>query len=203
MHIYNEAQGEQLVEAARNSIELFIMNPHFRKDMVKNMLYEFEKPQGVFVTLEHYPTKELRGCIGFPRAVAPLNESLVDAAIAAAFEDPRFVSVSKQELTDLLVEVSILSSPVQVTGSEKKRLDSVKVGRDGLMVQYGLYSGLLLPIVAIEQQWDRRRFLEETCRKAGLHQNYWAQPNVKLYKFETQVFREQEPKGGVVEVKYY
>lgn len=194
--------GEKLVKAARNSIELFIMNPHFNKKMVKNNLDEFEHPHGVFVTLEHYPTKELRGCIGFPRALAPLRESLVEAAIAAAFEDPRFVSVSKQELEDLLVEVSVLSSPVPIVGTQKKRLDSVKVGRDGLMVQYGHYSGLLLPIVAVEQKWDKKQFLEETCVKAGLPPNYWSQPNVKLYKFETQLFREETPRGKVMEVKY-
>ena len=119
MHVYSEEHGMQLVKAARNSIELFIINPHFKKDTVVDTLDEFERAHGVFVTLEHYPTRELRGCIGFPRAVGPIKESLVDAAIAAAFEDPRFVPVSKYELEELLVEVSILSSPVQVTGSEK------------------------------------------------------------------------------------
>jgi uncharacterized protein len=201
MHVYNNVQGEQLVKAARNSIELFLINPHFEKEVVKRTLGEFEKPHGIFVTLEHYPTRELRGCIGFPRAVGPLGEVLVDAAIAAAFEDPRFVSVSKHELDDLLVEVSILSSLIPVTGDEKKRLSSIKVPGDGLMIQYGLYGGLLLPIVAVEQKWDKKKFLEETCRKAGLHSNYWSQPNVKLFKFETQIFREDEPRGKVLEVK--
>ncbi len=202
MHIYSAEHGEQLVKAARNSIELFLINPHFDKEVIRKALDSFERPHGIFVTLEHYPTRELRGCIGFPRAIAPLRESLVDAAVAAAFEDPRFVSVSKSELDDLLVEVSILSSPTLVTGGEKKRLSSIKVGRDGLMIEYGLYSGLLLPIVAIEQKWGKKEFLEETCRKAGLHHNYWSQPNVKLYKFETQLFREEEPRGSVIEVKY-
>lgn len=201
MHVYNNAQGEELVKAARNSIELFIMNPSFDKEMVKDTLNQFEKPHGIFVTLEHYPTRELRGCIGFPRAVGPLSESLVDAAIAAAFEDPRFVSVSKHELDELIIEVSILSSLTQVTGNDKKRMSSIKVPGDGLMIQYGLYSGLLLPIVAVEQKWDKKKFLEETCRKAGLHSNYWSQPNVKLFKFETQIFREEEPRGKVLGVK--
>lgn len=202
MHGYNIDHGRQLVKAARNSIELFLIDPEFNKEIVKNTLNEFERPHGVFVTLEHYPTRELRGCIGFPRAVASLQESLVDAAIAAAFEDPRFVHVSRRELDELLIEVSILSSPAPVTGAERTRLNSIKVPGDGLMVEYGIYSGLLLPIVAVEQKWDKRRFLEETCRKAGLHPNYWSQPNVRLYKFETQLFREETPNGRVIEVKY-
>ena len=89
------------------------------------------------------------------------------------------------------MEVSILSDLMPVSGSAKKRLDSVKVGRDGLMVQYGMYSGLLLPSVAVEQKWTKKKFLEETCLKAGLHADYWSQPNVKLYRFETQIFREE------------
>ena len=202
MHVFKAKEGEQLVKAARYAIELFIINPNFEKEVIANTLEDFEKPYGVFVTLEHYPTGALRGCIGFPRAIAPLGDSLVEAAIAAAFGDPRFVSVSKKELDELLVEVSVLSSPVPITGGERKRLDSVKVGRDGLMVEYGMYSGLLLPIVAVEQKWDRKAFLEETCVKAGIHRNYWSQPNLKLYKFETQVFREERPGGKVLEVKY-
>lgn len=201
MHVYSKAHGEQLVKAARNSIELFLINPYFKKEEIKKTLEEFERPHGIFVTLEHYPTRELRGCIGFPRAIGPLGESLIDAALAAAFEDPRFVSVSKHELDQLIIEVSILSSLTPVIGNERKRLQQVEVGKDGLMIQYGLYSGLLLPIVAVEQKWGKKKFLEEVCIKAGLHSNYWTQPNVKLYKFETQIFREETPRGNVIEVK--
>lgn len=203
MRVYDRWQGERLVIEARHSIELFLMNPYFEKNMVKKRLEEFERPHGIFVTLEHYPTNELRGCIGFPRAIAPLGESLVDAAIAAAFEDPRFVPVSRRELDDLIIEVSVLSELNQVNGNERKRLSSIEVGRDGLMVQYGIYSGLLLPVVAVQQKWDKRQFLEGVCRKAGIHSNYWSQPNVKLFRFETQVFREETPNGRIEEVKYH
>lgn len=202
MNIYSIAHGKQLVEAARNTIELSIINPYFDKELIKKTLKEFERPHGIFVTLEHYPTMELRGCIGFPRAIAPLNESLVDSAIAAAFEDPRFVSVSKAELNDLLIEVSILSSPMPIEGGAKKRLDAIKVGRDGLMIEYGMHSGLLLPIVAVQQKWGKKEFVESVCTKAGIHTDYWSQPNVRLYKFETQVFREETPGGNVIELKY-
>ena len=202
MHVYSEGQGSDLVKAARNSIELYIMNPAFSKSTVRDTLEQFETPQGVFVTLEHYPTRELRGSVGFPRAMGPLKESVIDAAIAAAFEDLRYVSVSKPELDDLLVEVSVLSNLTPITGGESKRLKEIKIGTDGLMVQYGLYSGLILPGVAVEQKWTKKQFLEETCIKAGLHANYWSQPNVKLFKFETQVFREEVPRGKVIEVKY-
>ena len=147
MHIYSAEEGNELVRAARNSIELYLNTRYFDKKIVKKSLERFNEKYGVFVTLEHYPTKELRGCIGFPRAVAQVKESVVEAAIAAAFEDPRFVPVSSAELNELIIEVSILSEPIQVEGNADKRKKSIKVGRDGLIVEYGLYSGLLLPIV--------------------------------------------------------
>jgi hypothetical protein len=200
MHLYGAKQGEELVKAARNSIELFIINPYFNKKIVVNSIAQFGEKHGVFVTLEHYPTKSLRGCIGFPTAVAPLNESIVDAAIAAAFEDPRFVPVSKSELDSLVIEVSVLSKPELIKGGKLNRLRSIKVGRDGLIVEYGLYSGLLLPIVAVEQQWDKKQFLEQACVKAGLDPQYWSQPNVNVYSFQTQVFHEETPMGKVSEV---
>lgn len=203
MHVYNAEEGEQLVNAARSSIELFITNPHFHKSTVKDTLSSFEKPHGLFVTLEHYPTKSIRGSMGFPRAVASLGESLVDAAIAAAFEDARFVSVSRHELDDLLIEVSILSALTKVTGTERKRLEAIEVGKDGIMVEYGFKSGLLLPEMALQSKWSKKQFLEEACKKAGIHHNYWSQPNVSLYKFETQTFREEEPRGKVLEIKQH
>ena len=88
MKIYSEKQGDAIVKAARNSIELYIMNPEFNKQTVEeDSLEEFDHRHGVYVTLEHYPTRELRGCVGFAKAIGPLKESIIDASIAAAFED--------------------------------------------------------------------------------------------------------------------
>ncbi len=200
MHLYSLKQGEELVKAARNSIELFIINPYFNKKIVVDSIAQFGEKHGVFVTLEYYPTKELRGCVGFPTAVAPLNESIVDAAIAAAFEDSRFVPVSKSELNNIVVEVSVLSKPELIKGGKYNRLRSIKVGRDGLIVAYGMYSGLLLPIVAVDQHWDKTQFLEHACEKAGLDTHFWSQPNVNVFSFQTQVFHEETPMGKVSEV---
>ena len=77
------------------------------------------------------------------------------------------------------------------------------IGRDGLVVEYGLYRGLLLPNVATEQNFSKEEFLEAVCEKAGIPKNYWMQPNVKLYKFETQIFCEEEPNGKIVEKNLY
>ena len=170
MHIYSDRQGAQLIKAARNTIELSLMSPDFNKGIVGRTLEEFSKPYGVFVTLEHYPTRELRGCIGFPRPIAPLGESVVEASLAAAFEDPRFVSVSSKELDEMLVEVSILSGMEPLGGSSKRRMDGIKIGRDGLMVEYGFNSGLLHDHILAVPHRIRRLFCMEHVRVRYVHQ---------------------------------
>lgn len=190
-----------MVHAARNVIEAHIINKNRSRKAVLPSIKKFDARVGVFVTLEHYPTKTLRGCIGFPRAVAPLSEALVDASIAAAFEDPRFVSVSGHELNDLIVEVSILSEPTLLGCAPLEMPNKIEIGRDGLMIEYGSRSGLLLPNVALEEKWTARRLLDEVCIKAGLPVGYWTQPTARLYTFRTQLFRETSPNGKIIEFK--
>ncbi len=202
MHAYSLKEGSHLVAAARNAIELFLIDPEFDRMIVSKTIEHFERPHGVFVSLEHYPTREPRGLMGFPKAISPLGEMVVESAIAAAFEDQRFVPISKNEMDHLVIGISILSEPVKATGGKARRLSSIKLGRDGIIVQYGLYMGILLPQVAVEHGWGKERFLDEACRRAGLHSGYWTQPNVKLYRFEAQTFAEQEPNGRVIEAEY-
>ena len=201
MKTYTLKEGEKLVKAARNAIELYIKSPRFEKSMIENTLSEFNEKAGVFVTINHYPTMSLRGCIGYPRAIGPVKKLLIDAAIAAATEDPRFIPLSVGELNDVIIEVSILSEPQQIKGTPEEIKKEIKIGRDGLIIEYGYYSGLLLPIVAVEEKWNVEEFLKNVCIKAGLHPNMWRRSDITLYKFQTQVFREEEPNGKIVEIK--
>lgn len=201
MNVYSLTDGENLVKAARYSIELYLKSPNFDRSVMKGTLEKYVEKRGMFVTLEHYPTMALRGCVGFPKPSGSVGALLVEAAIAAAAEDPRFVPISHQELKETVIEVSILSDPEIVnkaTAEARKR--EIKVGRDGLIVHYGFNSGLLLPIVAVEQDWDREEFLEGVCEKAGLPVDAWKRSNISLYKFTTQVFKETEPEGQVKEI---
>ncbi len=202
MKTYTLKDGERFVKAARNAIELYIKSPRFDRGIIEKTLEEYNEKSGVFVTIDHYPTMSLRGCIGFPRAVGPLKTLLVEAAIAAATEDPRFAPLSVHELNEVIIEVSVLTEPQEIkakTPDEKKK--EIKIGRDGLIIEYGFYSGLLLPIVPIEEHWDVDEFLENVCIKAGLPIDAWKRSNVTLYKFQSQVFREEEPNGKVIEIK--
>jgi hypothetical protein len=199
--VFGQKDGEELVKAARYAIELYLSNPHFDRKIIEGSIKEFRQKYGVFVTLEYGPTRVLRGCVGFPEPVTILSNDIVEAALAAAFGDPRFVPVSQSELDDLTVEISILTPAKPLASKGKEREGEVIVGKDGLIVRYGATSGLLLPIVAVEERWDSKRFLEEVCFKAGLQKDYWMRPGVNIYKFETQVFREDTPKGKIIEVK--
>jgi len=198
---YTLKEGEKLVKAARNTIELYIKSPRFNKEIIEKSLSEFNENAGVFVTINHYPTMSLRGCIGFPRAIGPLKKLLVDAAIAAATEDPRFIPLTVDELNEVIIEVSILTEPEEIKGDAEEIKKQIKIGRDGLIIEYGYYSGLLLPIVAVEEHWNVEEFLENVCIKAGLDPQAWKRSGATLYKFQTQVFREEEPNGKVIEVK--
>ncbi|MDD4163010.1 MAG: TIGR00296 family protein, partial [Methanothrix sp.] len=102
----------------------------------------FGELRGVFVTL--HEDGDLRGCIGYPQPIMPLGKAIVDSAINACSRDPRFPCVRPAELKRIEVEVTILTRPEPYTEPKKKLPELVKIGRDGLIVTRGPYSGLLL-----------------------------------------------------------
>ena len=139
------------------------------------------EPRGVFTTL--YRKGKLRGCVGYPVALMPLHQAVVETARAAAFEDPRFPPVTVREAGDLKVSISVLG-PLKAILPEQ-----VEVGRHGLLVSLGSHRGLLLPQVAVENGWDRVTFLEQTCRKAGLSSDAW-RTGAAIEAFTAEVFGE-------------
>jgi uncharacterized protein len=138
--------------------------------------------RGAFTTLHR--EGHLRGCIGYPLAIAPLYQTIAETAAAAAFEDPRFLPVSADELSSLKIEISVLSPLKQV------RPEEVEVGRHGLVVTYGSRRGLLLPQVPVELGWDRQTFLAQTCIKAGIDPDAWKH-GARLEAFSAEVFGEE------------
>jgi AmmeMemoRadiSam system protein A len=115
-----------------------------------------------------------------------LAETVVQAAMGAARRDPRFASIAPEELAHVEIEISVLSEPQPIEAA------SIEVGRHGLLVIRGRNRGLLLPQVAAERAWSAGRFLEETCRKAGLPPGSWLDPETELRAFTAEVFGEKE-----------
>ncbi|WP_027184330.1 AmmeMemoRadiSam system protein A [Desulfovibrio inopinatus] len=136
---------------------------------------------GAFVTLKR--EGRLRGCIGHLVGDEPLYATVFEMARQAAFGDPRFPPLSAAEFDDLNIEISILG-PITVCPDPKQ----IEIGRHGLIIRKGPYSGLLLPQVAVEWKWDQLTFLQQTCRKAGLPPEAWKDPDTQLFWFEAEVF---------------
>lgn len=135
---------------------------------------------GAFVTLKK--NGNLRGCIGNVVGQGPLYLTVAYMARAAAFEDPRFPQVSETEFAYLSTEISIMG-PITLCSDT----NLIEIGRHGLIIKHGTNSGLLLPQVAQEWNWDRKTFLEQTCIKAGLKPDMWKDPATTIYWFEAYV----------------
>jgi hypothetical protein len=155
---------------------------------------------GVFVSLHRRngDERELRGCIGFVSLNKPLPAAVVDAAIGAATEDPRFPPLTPEELERVVVEVSVLTEPKRLTAPTPLEYPSlIRPGRDGLIIKWSMGSGLLLPQVAVEFGWTAEDLLTHASMKAGGTPDLWLTPHATLYTFQAEVFDETSPGGQV------
>jgi uncharacterized protein (TIGR00296 family) len=189
-------EGAELVRLARIAVEKYLQE----SVMIKPEMDMLEKA-GIFVTLNYVNISKneyLRGCIGFPLPEKPLNQGVIEAAIAAATEDPRFPPLDRQELDNIIFEVSVLTPPQEIRAGPSDYGKEIEIGRDGLILQWRFGSGLLLPQVPIELKWDVEEYLANICYKAGAPPDVWLDPTSKLYKFQAAVFKEAEPKGKII-----
>jgi len=174
-----DAEKHRLLELARTALEEVVRLG--RMSEVAEPSGALQTPCGAFVTLEK--RGQLRGCIGHIEALRPLYATVRECARAAALQDPRFEPVAPAELSSLRLEISILSPLVDIAPQD------IEVGRHGLLVSRGAQRGLLLPQVAVEWNWDREQFLEETCLKAGLPPDAWRH-GARIQAFTAQVLKE-------------
>lgn len=173
-----EGQRQELLTLARTTIEGYLRDGTIPE-------YETNDPvlsrrSGVCVTLRK--GGQLRGCTGHTRADLPLHEAVQRMAVQAATEDTRFPPLTAAELNDVTIEISVLSPLRRVTDTTQ-----VQVGTHGLMIVKGGHRGLLLPQVPVQQGWERKRYLENLCEKAGLAAGCW-QEGATLYSFTAVVF---------------
>jgi AmmeMemoRadiSam system protein A len=143
----------------------------------------FAQRRGVFVTL--HIRQRLRGCIGVVESEDPLGDAVVRSAVSAALQDPRFPPLRAEELPNLQIEISLLSSPAPI------RPEDIEIGTHGLLITQGTCRGLLLPQVAVEHHLDAQQFLAEACRKAQLPREAWREPGTAIYGFTCEVFSDR------------
>ena len=173
---YSPAERRILLQLAHRAIAAGVEN--FRLDLTPPSEH-LAQPRGSFTTLHLHG--KLRGCIGYVIVKYSLYRTVAETAQAAAFNDPRFPSVTAEEASQLEIQISVLSA-LQPIDPEQ-----VVIGRHGLMVSQGGRRGLLLPQVPLEWGWDRETFLAQTCLKAGLPQDAWRQ-GAELQAFTAEVF---------------
>jgi len=195
----SQDEGKFLVELARKAVEEYLKTGKSVRAS-EDISQKLQQLSGVFVTINSIKNgeKELRGCIGYPYPTTPLAQAVIESAISSATQDPRFYPLSLSELDRVVFEVSVLTPPQII---EVKKTDEypskVKVGEDGLIVERGMFKGLLLPQVPIEWEWDEEEFLCQCCIKAGLPPDNWLLDGTKIYKFQAIIFEEERPKGEV------
>ena len=166
---------------------------HIAKTVIENKAkgkavpeFKIESPilkenRGAFVTIHR--RGQLRGCIGYIEGQGPLHKTIEKMAEAAAFKDPRFTPVKEKELSELDIEISVLTPLKRITD-----INEIQVGKHGIYMVKGMWADLLVPQVATEYGWDRLAFLEHTCQKAGLPSNAWKDKETEIYIFSADIF---------------
>lgn len=180
----SKTQRQLLLKIARETLENYLAKKKLPELKIDDP--SLLEKRGVFVTLRK--KGELRGCIGTLLPQEPLANAVRSMAIQSATGDPRFPSVTLEELKDIEIEISVLTVPVKVSSP-----DEIVLGRDGVIVKKGFRQGVFLPQVADETGWTKEQFLSALCaHKAGLEPDAWKKPDTELYIFQAEVFSEHD-----------
>ncbi|MCK5212033.1 AmmeMemoRadiSam system protein B [Candidatus Parcubacteria bacterium] len=185
INVLNSKQKIELLNIAKKTVEAKVRGEKLPEFDVRDERLNWK--EGAFVTLKI--RGELRGCIGqiIPSA-KPLWQVVRDMAVSASTEDPRFPPVSENELEKLEYEISILSAPKRIDDWQK-----IEMGKHGVIIKRGYQSGVFLPQVATETDWDKETFLSELCaQKAGLQPNCYKDKATEIQIFTAQVFGENK-----------
>lgn len=179
-----DTDRKKLLEIARETIAAKVSGKPLPRFLESSP--GLNRKNGVFVTLRKQG--ELRGCIGLFTSDEPLYKSVQDMAVSSSSQDYRFPPVAADELSQIKIEISVLTEPRLIDDWRK-----IRMGSDGVIVRKGFSSGVFLPQVATETGWDRETFLRELCwQKAGLPPDAYKDPDTKLYVFQAIIFSEEE-----------
>jgi uncharacterized protein len=179
--VLNESACKELLVLARATLESYLATGQVPDHRAAHA--ELMAGSAAFVSL--HKGDELRGCIGLLSDEGELFRTVQRCVLSAALHDTRFRPVTRDELPELHIEISVLSRTQAITDVRQ-----IEVGKHGLIIARGSQRGLLLPQVAANNNWDRETFLTQTCRKAGLPAQAWRQPDTMIQVFEAQVFAE-------------
>jgi len=168
-----------LKKIAKESIKKAIIGEGVKLNF-ENIDSELNKKRGIFVTL--YKNNRLRGCIGKVKEnKKPIYKSVSDMAISAALKDNRFLPVTLEEIDDLNIQISILSSLKKIDKPKKE----IKLGKHGVYIEKAFNTAVYLPEVAKETNWSLNDYMGNLCKKAGLEERAWQKGDINIYIFTT------------------
>lgn len=197
---YVFSQGEKLVKIARKVVEDELFD--IKTDIPEWFTKGFQENRGVFTTIRTSPESELRGCTGFPLPTHSLWKALIKSALQTAFNDNRFSPLSIHELEMVTFEITILTTPERlIVKSPEEYINTIEIGKDGILIRLGGYSGILLPQVPLKEKWDVETFLNAVCYKAHLPVDSWRNLKTEVLRFQGKTFGEKYPRGEIVEHK--
>tara|TARA_B100000315_G_scaffold231580_1_gene243009 strand:+ start:603 stop:2027 length:1425 start_codon:yes stop_codon:yes gene_type:complete len=182
-NLLSKDQKKELISLVRRTITLYINEGKVLEEEPSDPA--LNEVMGVFVTLRN--GLALRGCIGNIIGKEPLYKGVIDMAIAASSRDSRFQPVSKDELDDIDIEVSVLSPPRKIDNP-----DDIILGKHGVLVKDFFRSGVYLPQVATETGWDKEQFMNSLCaEKAGMEPSAWKTGKCDIFVFTAEVFSQE------------
>lgn len=195
-----------LLKLARETVAESVSNE--TKEEENAVLQELGKKRGIFVSLREFDKSSKNAgsriiLSGYSLPTFPIVEAVKNASLNISIH---ILRSSLQELSEFLknvvFELTILTDPKKIVVEEPIRYPrEIEIARDGLIVQRNFYTGVILPQVAIEKRWNAIEFLSECCMEAKLPADAWLEKETSVYKFQTQVYRELEPNGEVIEVR--
>lgn len=180
-NLLSKDQQKLLLKIARRAINHYLKKGKNLKIKIKDKTLKDKR--GAFVTIK--VKDQLRGCIGNPLPYKPLYQTIIDSAISAASQDYRFSPLTKKELPQTVIEISVLTLPRPIRDIKK-----IEVGKHGIIISKGFNKGLLLPQVPLEWKWDLETYLRHGCLKAGLEEDEWKK-EAQIEIFSAQVFSEE------------
>ena len=179
-----EREKKVLLLAARQSIKSFFEDIEIPVPDYGNNTH-LKLFLGAFVTLKI--ADKLRGCIGYIITKKPLFDTVCDAAKQAAFRDPRFLSLTSEELDQVSIEISVLSQPQKIN-----EYNEIIIGKHGLILHSDAVHAVLLPQVAVTNNFTTEQFLSALCEKGGLFPEYWKVHKLDLHVFTANIFSEED-----------
>jgi AmmeMemoRadiSam system protein A len=188
----SEDEGNYLLAVARNTIKDRLHNREGPQINWKDLPEKFQEQLGTFVTLTI--DGNLRGCIGHIIPRETVIEGIRENSINAAFRDPRFPPLTREEFENIEIEISILTAPEELSYTDADDLlNKLRPGVDGLIIKKGPYEATFLPQVW-DQLPDKEEFLSHLCLKAGLSHDSWRKEKLQVSTYQVQAFEEEKGK---------